>query len=181
MARATGIDLRTGDQLEKLAARAEKLGGRGAKNKLVGAIKREIRPVVTATKKRLASDEAWPSGGGLQKTAAQKLRLNSKVRAQATRREAAGVKVIASMERPYSAARRKRLKGSDTKPKGLFIDLPALNSGRLRHPLFGLRSKWYEQRVTPGMWRRAVAPNADQLTETVREVVKDFAAELKKG
>ena len=46
------------------------------------------------------------------------------------------------------------------------MDLRALDQGRLRHPLFGNRQFWYQQRVTKGWWTKHLEKAATKAVRT---------------
>jgi hypothetical protein len=55
-------------------------------------------------------------------------------------------------------------------------DVPRLNRGRLRHPLFGNRNRWYDQRVRPGFVDRPadrLLPDAAKRMQAVIDYVAD--------
>jgi hypothetical protein len=47
-------------------------------------------------------------------------------------------------------------------------DIAAMDQGRLRHPLFGVRSHWFSQVVPPGWWSRPT----EALEPAVRDAVE---------
>jgi len=49
------------------------------------------------------------------------------------------------------------------------MDLPALDRGKLRHPLFGDREHWYEQKVRKGWWTKSLTKAAN--TRVRKELV----------
>jgi len=57
-------------------------------------------------------------------------------------------------------------------------DLNSINSGRLRHPLFGNRNYWYNQNVEPGFWdeamRRGEKNVRDELLNAIDNVASKF-------
>lgn len=57
-------------------------------------------------------------------------------------------------------------------------DLASLNRGRLRHPHFGRRNRWYDQAVRPGAWdrtqRRAAATVRPALEEVVARLLREI-------
>lgn len=59
-------------------------------------------------------------------------------------------------------------------------DIPAINSGRLRHPVYGRRQQaWVTQRVKPGFWDDAMDTASDDAHERVRAVLDDTTRTLK--
>lgn len=57
-------------------------------------------------------------------------------------------------------------------------DLPSLEDGVLRHPLFGRKKKWYVTRVRAGFHKRGTEMAADNAVEALGQVVDRFAAKL---
>lgn len=63
--------------------------------------------------------------------------------------------------------------------KGERRDIQAVEDGRVRHPLFGMRKfTWYETSVPPGFHRRATAHMSDDVVDALAVVVRDFSARL---
>lgn len=54
------------------------------------------------------------------------------------------------------------------------MDLRSLDQGRLRHPLFGNRGHWYQQKVPKGWWTKSLNRAAD------RKVRKEMVAALER-
>lgn len=46
-------------------------------------------------------------------------------------------------------------------------DLRSLNKGRLRHPLFGNRRKWYQQDIAPGFFDKPINDDAAELKRRI--------------
>jgi hypothetical protein len=60
-------------------------------------------------------------------------------------------------------------------------DLPALNKGSLRHPVFGRRRKWTTTKVRAGFHDRAVEKAGPGAEKALLRVVDDFTDRLAKG
>ncbi len=60
-------------------------------------------------------------------------------------------------------------------------DVPAVNRGVLRHPVFGDRSRWVRQAVKPQFVDDPVAKAADRVAEAVRDSRDDLAEHILKG
>lgn len=59
-------------------------------------------------------------------------------------------------------------------------DIPAINRGRLRHPVYGHRKrKWVTQRVQPGFWDDAMDTVSDDAHQRVRAVLDETTRTLK--
>ncbi|UPT41769.1 MULTISPECIES: hypothetical protein [Streptomyces] len=53
-----------------------------------------------------------------------------------------------------------------------------LNDGRLRHPVFGNRSRWTNQRTTPMWWDRTVRQHTPRMQSEVARVLDDVRRQL---
>lgn len=59
-------------------------------------------------------------------------------------------------------------------------DIPAINKGRLRHPVHGHRKrKWVTQKVQPGFWDDAMDTVSDDAHQRVRAVLDETTRTLK--
>jgi hypothetical protein len=54
----------------------------------------------------------------------------------------------------------------------------ALNSGRIRHPVFGNRRRWVQQNTTPLWWEATVRKHTPRMTAEVARVVDDVRNRL---
>ncbi|MFG2589049.1 hypothetical protein [Streptomyces sp. NPDC048438] len=54
-----------------------------------------------------------------------------------------------------------------------------LNDGRLRHPVFGNRRRWTNQRTTPMWWDRVVRDHTPRMTAEVARVLDDVRNQLR--
>lgn len=57
-------------------------------------------------------------------------------------------------------------------------DIRSLNRGRLRHPLYGNRRRWYNQPITPGWWSRELAQGAPQVRDELEQTLNDLAEKI---
>lgn len=64
------------------------------------------------------------------------------------------------------------------KGKGELRDLPALDAGKLRHPLFGNRKRWYVQRIKPGFFTRPADAAMRDAVTAVAVAVNQVVAEI---
>jgi len=53
-----------------------------------------------------------------------------------------------------------------------------INSGRIRHPVFGNRRRWAEQSANPGWWDKTVRAHTDRITREVERVADDVRRHL---
>lgn len=65
------------------------------------------------------------------------------------------------------------------KGKGENRDIPAMNDGLVRHPVYGHRARWVMQRVTPGFWDDAADVTSDDAHNHVRDVLDETIHILK--
>lgn len=63
---------------------------------------------------------------------------------------------------------------------GKQVDLPAINRGRVRHPVYG-RSPWVLQRVQAGFWDRAVAASRAAVDREMQAVADDLHRRIETG
>ena len=71
-----------------------------------------------------------------------------------------------------------RLTGSAKTPRGKDRDLASLNRGRLRHPLYGDRKYWFNQKVSPGWWDEPLSDGADEVRQELVNVLDDIGRKL---
>lgn len=71
-----------------------------------------------------------------------------------------------------------RLMGQSKTKLGKERDLASLNRGRLRHPLYGNRSYWYDQKVPPNWWDDPMLEGVDEVREVLVNVLDDIGAKL---
>lgn len=57
-------------------------------------------------------------------------------------------------------------------------DVPAVNRGRLRHPVYGNRDAWTDQKVRPGFVDRPVDKLQPQIAARMKSVVDYFADQI---
>lgn len=65
--------------------------------------------------------------------------------------------------------------------KGEERDVKALNAGTLRHPLFGHRAWWYEQRVRPGFVDVPIKQAQGRVQDAAESAVDDIADHIERG
>lgn len=74
-----------------------------------------------------------------------------------------------------------RMRFVATERRGKKIDLYALNEGRLRHPLFGRRSYWYEQAVAAGWFTRPIEAKAGQFEKAIDSAVTALTDQINRA
>lgn len=124
--------------------RLDRVGRRELAKKLRQELVKQSKPARQRVKRY--EQDALPSGMD---------RSYSKVPSQLVSVTKAGVKLVWKHQRGKS-------------------DLKALNRGRLRHPLFGNRSHWYEQQIPSGMWDKAIEKVAPTVIGDTADVLESF-------
>lgn len=154
------IDVRIAGQAElrKVAASIRATGDRGLGREFAKALERAVEPVKQAIVDEAA--ETMPSGYVEVLTRSLKHRRTTRSAArEATVRLAT-----------HGEGKRERR------------DLPRLNKGELRHPVFGRRRKpWTTTHVRAGFHDRAVEKAGPEAEKAILAVVDDYTARLAKG
>ncbi|MFF9898503.1 hypothetical protein [Streptomyces longispororuber] len=58
-------------------------------------------------------------------------------------------------------------------------DMPtAINTGRIRHPVYGNRRRWVQQNAAPGWWDRTVRAHTPRMEREVARVLDDVRSRL---
>lgn len=73
------------------------------------------------------------------------------------------------------------LLGAASTKRGKERDLASLNRGRLRHPLYGNRGFWYDQKVKPNWWDDPLLQGADEVREEIEQVLDGVARKIEKN
>ena len=133
------------EDLEKLARALKQVGDGALRRELLRTIRSATKPIVQAVKD--SARETLPSSGGFAALIA-KSRVSSLTRLSGKQ---VGVRIKATNQR----------------------NIRALNSGRLRHPLFGNKDHWYTQTVPAGWFTKPIEAMADGIRV---EVSRDLAA-----
>lgn len=60
-------------------------------------------------------------------------------------------------------------------------DLPLLDRGILRHPLFGNRRHWYAQRIMPGLVNDPIDRARDRVVENAQQAADAYADSIVRG
>lgn len=127
---------------------------KGAERKIAAGVRKQLRDAAKPLGERVATEgaAAMPSRGGL----AAYLAGSAKPRVAVT---GAGISLVLQDRGGYG------------------VSLRALNSGELRHPVFGLRSTWVGQVVPSGSWTDAFDAAADDLREDLADIIADAVLE----
>jgi len=142
------------DQLRDLGKRLRAAGdeGKQLRRDLLRSIRQTAKgPLVDELK--AAALRRLPARGGLAAYAAKQLKVSVRTRLSG---QQAGVTVLAAI-------------------KGM--DLPKLETGKLRHPVYG-RDTWVNQKIPARVFSDAVDQVADQVGKAVLQVVDDTARKV---
>lgn len=145
-------------QLREVARHIRNEGDKGLGRQFGRALEKAVEPVKKAIDE--SAEHTMPSGYAPTLTRSLKHRRSTKTDTrQATVRLAT-----------YGEGRKERR------------DLPALEAGRLRHPVFGRsRSPWAQQRIRAGFHERGTKDAAVEAEKQILVVVDDFVQRLAKG
>lgn len=151
-----GLDVRVtgGAQLRDVQQRLRALGDRGLGRQMGAALRAAAKPLKPAVVAEVP--RAMPSG--YAPTLSRSLRFRTAVKES---RHSAGVTV-----RVYGDGRRERR------------DVPSLNRGTLRHPLYGNRARWFAQRLRPGFVDRPYQRLAPAVRREMQAVIDDVARQI---
>jgi len=168
------VDIRGDEQLERLYKRIKDVGDNELRKELLRGIRVAVKPITVAVKAAARSD--LPQRGGL---AAEMGRasITSRTRTTKSKQHEVGVRLIGQKEREASKSARKGKKGND-RPPSRYLDIVALDRGRLRHPLFGDRGHWYEQQIKPGFWTHTIDGQADVVQRDLVQVMDNVADKI---
>lgn len=142
------------EQLERLSRRLRDAGDRELRKQLLAGIRRTNKPTIDRIRESAGSGEYLPQSGGFAAlVAASKFGTRTRL----TTKEV-GVEI----------------KGTGRSVRGI----RALNDGRLRHPLFGNRSHWYQQAVRPGWFSDPIKKDLPQIRDGIQQAMNAIAEQL---
>lgn len=151
------VRVQGGTQLHTLRQTLREVGDRGLGTQLSRGLRRasqKFQPEV-----RAEVPKAMPSG--YAPTLARSLRFRTQIQES---RSTARVLI-----RVYADGRKERR------------DVPTLNRGRLRHPVFGRRGNWVDQRVRRGFVDRPVDRLGPEVAREMQTVVDWVADQIRRG
>lgn len=152
------VQVQPGRDLTTVRRNLRQLGDRGLSRQLSAGLQRAAKPLKPAVQKSAAS--LMPSGYG--PTLSKSLRVRTQTR-----------------ERRGSASVQIRLFGEG---KGEKRDIPTINRGTLRHPVFGRRKKaWVAQKVKVGFVDRPADQLGPAMAREMQAVVEHVADLITKG
>lgn len=159
-------------QLKKLAAQIQAEGDKGLGRQMATALRRVAKPIQAAVDAEY--ETGLPKRGGYQGTWTKSMKWRTELRGQAR-----------------SASFRLLLFGEGTHERR---DIRALESGRLRHPVYGRHRRirrgvrrgsrdpnpWAVTSVKGGYWERGTDNAADDVEREMIKVLDDFTSRLAK-
>lgn len=148
------FEVRGANQLEEVARRLKAAGAGDLRKELLAGIRAANKPVIAEI--RASARENLPKSGGLAALIASS--------SYGTRTRTSGNSVGV------------QIRGTSRSVKGL----RALNAGRLRHPVFGNRSTWVEQSVTPGFFSKPIEKSKEELRHGIETVLADIAKRIER-
>lgn len=143
-----------GAELRKVRNRLRQVGDKGLGKEMGKALRAAARPLQPAIRKEAIV--AMPSGYG--PTLSKSLRFRTAIK-----------------ETRHTAAVTVRVHGDGRREKRM---VPALNRGRLRHPLYGNRGYWYDQRVRPGFVDRPADRLMPEMARQMNAVISYVADQI---
>lgn len=147
------------DQIEKLGKDLRAAGAKDLKKELMRSGRALKVPFAAAVKAHATKE--LPKKGGLNLWVANRIKITSSVRLSG---EKIGV----------------RFKTSHRSKEGL-SDLPALNAGKARHPLYGDTDHWYFTVVPAGFVGHALDEMGDTMRAQFLQAVDEVARKLAAG
>jgi hypothetical protein len=149
-------------QLRELAAHLKSLeDGKALRRDLAKRLRQAAKPVVPKIKASIRSMPSQGRGSGPSMRAAIAKRIS--LRARVTSGRTAGIKLVAG--KPL-------LRGFENAPKRFN------RKSAFRHPVFGNREHWVEQRGKPGWFDDVIAENRPHFRKAVVDTLDDFKKEL---
>ena len=145
------------DSMERLGKDLREAGAKDLRKELLKAGQQLTKPVKENIKEHALTD--LPKRGNLNVWTSKRLKTTTQVRL-------AGKNVGV------------RFKTKHPGTKGL-SDLPSINDGDVRHPLFGNTNRWYTTHVHPGFVTRAVDEMAPEIRKAFLGAVDEIAAKLR--
>lgn len=154
------IDVRISgaEQIHALAKHIKELGDAGLGREMAQALTKAVDPIGKAINDEAA--KVAPSGY-----------VEALTRSLKHRRSVRNSRTQASVRLTTQARGKQDLR-----------DLPSLNAGSLRHPVFGRRrSPWFVTRITSGFYDRGTEKAAAAAEQQLQVVIDDFTQRLSEG
>lgn len=141
------------EQLEALGRRFKAAGGPALRRELLRGIRESNKPTIGRIRESAARE--LPHEGGLADQVSA-YRIGARTRLSG---RSAGVRLTMNGR----------------------ISLSSLNSGRLRHPVFGNRKVWAQQTVPAHWFDDPVREDLPQIRQKIDGVMKDVARKIERG
>jgi hypothetical protein len=149
------FQVRGAEEFAKVAKDCRAAGRKDLNKELRIALNRAVKPMKAAAKE--GAKNSLPSSGGLAA-------------------RVAGARISA---RPYGGRNPAiKLVGREGKKS---VNLAGLDYGRLRHPLFGNREKWFSQSVPSGWWSKSLEGTAPKARDEIVKAIDNVVKELENG
>lgn len=130
--------------------------GRGLWKELNDGLKRAAKPMEEELRKQL--DRYLPSGYVPVMRSSLVVRVS-----RSTRGKAAGLKLVGTAK----GVTRKR-------------HIRVIDKGTLRHPVWGNKERWVDQRVKPGFWSEPLEQARDKPATEMRRAIQNTAAKIER-
>lgn len=144
---ADDFQVRGAQDLAKLAARLKETGQGELRKELLRGVRGSAKKAIPDIKQ--SAYRTLPRGGGLADNVARQV---------------------------YSVLSRYALSGAKVSLLGRGMkELKDIDSGRLRHPVFGNRDVWKQQQVEPGFFTDAISRRAPQIRRDIEKVMQEVA------
>lgn len=149
------ITITGADKFARVSKDLKNAGDKELRKELYRGINRAVKPLTKSVKD--STTDYLPRRYAVE--------LSKSLRIRASRRTGKnpGIRLIAKAKTPGGKDR----------------DLVSLNRGRLRHPLYGSRKHWYDQKVSPNFWDdpllKGVSDARKEIVKTLDDVAKKLA------
>lgn len=137
------LDLRGSEQLRELAARIKETGNKPLRNELTKGLRAATEPMRSDI--TAAASDRLPRRGGLGA-------------------------LVASYKVTHSLRQSGRNPGVRITMKG-GKQLPLVDAGRVRHPVFGDRKRWVTQAIAPGFWSDPIDAASAKAAQEIQNVL----------
>lgn len=139
------------DEFAKVARQLKELGDKDLRRDLYAGLNRSVKPLIRDVKD--ATGDYLPERGGHADLVEAELKVKSRKRSS---RDPAIFLIGKAGSR----------------------DVASLNRGRVRHPLYGNRKRWYDTRIKPGFWSKTLEEGAPVVRREIVEVLRKIAAKI---
>jgi hypothetical protein len=141
------------EQLAALAKRLREAGENELRKELLRALREINKPIIADI--RANARRTLPQRGGLAEVVA-KSKIATRTRASGPR---AGIQIRGTGK----------------------VRISAINKGKVRHPVFGNKKNWAEQKVKPGWFDEPIEANLPKVRESLVEAMDNIAQKIAGG